>query len=171
MLHHPHLHCLVPAGGLSADHSRWIRCRKRFFLPAEVLRRKFRGKFLALLATAFRRKKLRLLGQLQSLKRPEAFHRFLCELRRPRWVVEVRPPFGGPEHVLKYLARYTHRVAISNGRLIELHDGQVTFRWRDSADHNQQKRMTLDAIEFMRRFLLPGLCSEIDRAPHLTRCD
>jgi hypothetical protein len=154
MLHHPHLHCLVPAGGLSADHARWIRCRKRFFLPAEVLRRKFRGKFLALLATAFRRKKLRLLGQLQSLKRPEAFDRFLCELRRPRWVVEVRPPFGGPEHVLQYLARYTHRVAISNGRLIELHDGQVTFRWRDSADHNQQKRMTLDAIEFMRRFLL-----------------
>jgi hypothetical protein len=154
MLHHPHLHCLVPAGGLSPDHSRWIRCRKRFFLPAEVLRRKFRGKFLALLATAFRRKKLRLLGQLQSLRRPEAFDRFLCELRRPRWVVEVRPPFGGPEHVLKYLARYTHRVAISNGRLIELHDGQVTFRWRDSADHNKQKRMTLDAIEFMRRFLL-----------------
>jgi hypothetical protein len=114
----------------------------------------FRGKFLAHLAAAFRRKKLRLTGQIQGLQRPEAFHRFLRTLRKPTWVVEVRPPFGGPEHVLKYLARYTHRVAISNGRLIGMGDGQVTFRWRDSADHNTQKPMTLNAVEFIRRFLL-----------------
>jgi len=154
MLAHPHLHCLVPAGGLSLDLSRWVHSRKRFFLPGTVLGRMFRGKFLALLAAAFRRKKLRLAGQLQPLQRPETFDRLLRSLKKPNWVVEVRAPFGGPEHVLKYLARYTHRVAISNGRLLELRDGQVTFRWRDSADHNMQKAMTLEAVEFIRRFLL-----------------
>lgn len=154
MLAHPHLHCLVPAGGLSLDRSRWVHSRKRFFLPGAALRRMFRGKFLALLAAAFRRKKLRLVGQLQPLQRPAAFERLLRSLKKPNWVVEVRAPFGGPEHVLKYLARYTHRVAISNGRRLELRDGQVTFRWRDSADHNTQKAMTLDAVEFIRRFLL-----------------
>jgi hypothetical protein len=133
---------------------RRIRCRKRFFLPGPVLGKMFRGKFLALLAAAFRRKQLRLSGQLQHLRRPAAFDRFLRSLRKPKWVVEVRAPFGGPEHVLRYLARYTHRVAISNGRLIEMHEGQVTFRWRDSADHNTQKPMTLEAVEFIRRFLL-----------------
>lgn len=154
MLAHPHLHCLVPAGGLAPDRSRWVHSRKRFFLPGVVLGRMFRGKFLALLAEAFRRKKLRLVGALQSLQRLEAFDRFGRSLRKPKWVVEVRAPFGGPQHVLKYLARYTHRVAISNGRLVELRDGQVTFRWRDSADHNTQKIMTIDAVEFIRRFLL-----------------
>ena len=154
MLHHPHLHCLVPAGGLSPDRLSWIRSRKRFFLSGAVLRKMFRGKFLAQLAVAFRRNQLRLSGQLQLLQRPHVFDRFLRSLRKSKWVVEVRPPFSGPEHVLQYLARYTHRVAISNGRLIELREGQVTFRWRDSADHNAQKRMTVDAIEFIRRFLL-----------------
>ena len=114
----------------------------------------FRGKFLALLAAAFRRKKLQLVGELQPLQRLEAFDRLVRSLKKPKWVVEVRAPFGGPEHVLKYLARYTHRVAISNGRLMELRDGQVIFRWRDSADHNTQKVMTIDAFEFIRRFLL-----------------
>jgi hypothetical protein len=154
MLLHPHLHCLVPAGGVSPDRSRWVHSGKRFFLPGRVLGRLFRRKFLALLATAFRRKKLRLTGELEPLQRPAAFDRFVRSLKRPEWVVEVRAPFGGPEHVLKYLARYTHRVAISNGRLIELRDGQVTFRWRDSADHNTQKLMTIEAVEFIRRFLL-----------------
>jgi hypothetical protein len=154
MLHHPHLHCLVPAGGLSPDRLCWIHSRKRFFLPGSVLGKMFRSKFLGLLAAAFRRKKLRLSGQLQVLQRPESFYRFLRGLKKPKWVVEVRPPFGGPEHVLKYLARYTHRVAISNGRLIGMRDGQVTFRWRDSANHNAQKSMTLSAVEFIRRFLL-----------------
>jgi hypothetical protein len=154
MLTHPHLHCLVPAGGLSLDRSRWVHSRKRFFLPGAVLGRLFRGKFLALLADAFRRKKLRLVGALQPLQRPEAFDRFVRSLKKPKWVVEVRAPFGGPEHVLKYLARYTHRVAISNGRLLELRNGQITFSWRDSADHNTQKLMTIEAVEFIRRFLL-----------------
>lgn len=154
MLLHPHLHCLVPAGGISPDGSRWIHSGKRFFLPGRVLGRLFRRKFLSLLATAFRHNKLLLAGELQPLKRPAAFDRFVRSLKRPEWVVEVRAPFGGPEHVLKYLARYTHRVAISNGRLIELRDGQVTFRWRDSADGNTQKLMTIEAVEFIRRFLL-----------------
>jgi hypothetical protein len=154
MLTHPHLHCLVPAGGLSLDRSRWVHSRKRFFLPGAVLGRLFRGKFLALLAAAFRHKKLRLEGRLQPLQRLETFDRLVRSLRKPKWVVEVRAPFGGPEHVLKYLARYTHRVAISNGRLLELRDGQVTFRWRDSVDHNTQKLMTIEAVEFIRRFLL-----------------
>jgi hypothetical protein len=154
LMTHPHLHCLVPAGGLAPDRSHWVHSRKRFFLPGPVLGRMFRGKFLALLAVPFRHKKLRLLGELQSLQRPGAFDRFVSSLKSKAWVVEVRAPFGGPQHVLKYLARYTHRVAISNGRLIELRDGQVTFRWRDSADHNTQKLITMEAVEFIRRFLL-----------------
>ena len=154
MMLHPHLHCLVPAAGLSPDRSSWIHSRKGFFLPGPVLGRMFRGKFLVLLAVAFRRKKLRLAGELQPLQRPGAFDRFVSSLKKPKWVVEVRAPLGGPEHVLKYLARYTHRVAISHGRLVELRDGRVTFHWRDSADHNTQKLMTIEAVEFIRRFLL-----------------
>ena len=126
----------------------------------------FRGKFLALLATAFRRKKLRLLGELQPLQRPGTFDRFVRSLRKPKWVVEVRAPLGGPEHVLRYLARYTHRVAISNGRLLELRGGQVTFRWRNSADHNTQKVMTIDAVEFIRRFLLHVLPTGLVKIRH-----
>ena len=154
MLHHPHLHCLIPAGGLSSDRSRWIHCRRRFFLPVKVLGSLFRGKFLAFLGTAYRKKQLRLLGGLAHLQDPAQFDRFLSRLRSLRWVVYAKPPFGGPEHVIKYLARYTHRVAISNGRLLEMRDSQVTFCWRDSADGNQQKHMTLDAIEFIRVRLL-----------------
>jgi hypothetical protein len=152
---HPHLHCLVPAGGIAPDQSRWIRTRHpRFFLPGKVLAKMFRGKFLTLLSRAYRRNKLRLCGALTAWKKPTAFDRLFRQLKRLNWVVDARAPFGSPEHVLKYLARYTHRVAISNGRLLEMHDGRVTFRWRDSANGNQQKPMTLDAIEFIRRFLL-----------------
>jgi hypothetical protein len=154
LLHHPHLHCLVPAGGLSLDRSRWIRCRRRFLLPIKVLRKMFRGKFLNFLGTAFRKKKLRFSGGLTHLANPAAFDRFLRQLRSKTWVVYAKRPFGGPEHVIKYLARYTHRVAISNGRLMEMRDRQVTFLWRDSADSNQHKLMTLDAVDFIRRFLL-----------------
>ena len=154
MLHHPHLHCLIPAGGLSLDRSRWVRCRRRFFLPVKVLGSLFRGKFLAFLAAAYRKRKLHLLGSLAYLQNSTEFDRFLAQLRTLHWVVYAKPPLGGPDHVIKYLARYTHRVAISNGRLLEIQRGQVTFRWRDSANGNQQKRMTLDAVEFIRRFLL-----------------
>jgi hypothetical protein len=126
----------------------------------------FRGKFLAALGAAFRRKKLRLEGPLQPLQQPVAFARFLRRLSKPDWVVEVRPSLGSPEQVLRYLARYTHRVAISNGRLLELRDGQVSFRGRDSADHNRQKVMTLEAVEFIRRFLLPVLPSGFVKIRH-----
>jgi hypothetical protein len=166
LLHHPHLHCLVPAGGLSLDRSRWVRCRRRFFLPVPVLRKLFRGKFLALLAAAFRQEKLRLMGALAHLRNPVAFDRFLRQLRSKTWVVHAKRPFGGPEHVIQYLARYTHRVAISNGRLIEMRDGQVTFRWRDSANGNQQKLMTLDAVDFIHRYLLHVLPARFVKIRH-----
>ena len=154
LLAHPHLHCVVPTGGIALDKSRWIPCRKRYFLPVKVLRRMFRGKFLAFLTAAFRRGKLRFTGALRQFSRPAWFHRLVRQLRSRDWVVYARRPFSGPQHVIQYLARYTHRVAIANGRLISLHDGQVTFRWRDSGDGNRQKLMTLDAVEFIRRFLL-----------------
>jgi hypothetical protein len=152
---HPHLHCLVPAGGIAPDHSRWVRTRRpRYLMPTTVLAARFRNQFLKSLWRAYRCNKLRLGGALAPLKKTAEFHRLYSKLKRMKWVVDARPPFGNPEHVLQYLARYTHRVAISNGRLIDLQDGEVTFRWRDSADHNQQKLKKLGAIEFMRRFLL-----------------
>ena len=154
MLHHPHLHCLVPAGGLSLDRSRWIACRKRFFLPVHVLAARFRKRFLALLATCYRNQKLRLAGRLHDLKRPAAFDRLYRGLKKKKWVVYAKRPFGGPEQILKYLARYTHRIAIANGRLLRLDNGSVTFRWRDSANGNAQKIMTVAAVEFIRRFLM-----------------
>jgi Putative transposase/Transposase zinc-binding domain len=155
LLAHPHLHCLVPAGGLAFDQTHWIPCRHpHFFLPVKVLAAKFRGQFLALLRRAFRRGQLRLLGPLASRQERKAFDRFTWALKKKEWVVYAKKPFSGPQHVVRYLAHYTHRVAISNGRLLRFENGQVTFRWRDSAHGNRQKAMTLPALEFMRRFLL-----------------
>jgi Putative transposase/Transposase zinc-binding domain len=151
---HPHVHCIVPAGGLSPDHTRWIRSRSRFFLPIPVLRRVFRGKFVAGLKSAFQQGQLHLSGDLALLAQPKIFASWLRPLFRKDWVVYSKPPFGGPAYVLQYLGRYTHRVAISNHRLVSFADGHVTFRWRDSAHHNQQKLMTLSLDEFLRRFLL-----------------
>jgi Putative transposase/Transposase zinc-binding domain len=152
---HPHIHCLVPAGGLAFDQTHWIACRHpKFFLPAKVLAAKFRGKFLALLRRAFRRGKLQFRGTVAPLQVRKAFDRFTWLLKNRDWVVYAKKPFAGPTHVIRYLAHYTHRVAIANGRLIHFENGQVTFRWRDSAHGNKQKVMTLDALEFMRRFLL-----------------
>ena len=152
---HPHLHCVVPGGGISLDGSRWIACRKSsFFLPVRVLSHRFRKKFLWQLGQAFRKGMLRLSGELRPLADPAAF-RMLCEkAARIDWVVHSKPPFGGPQRVLKYLARYTHRVAISNHRLRSLEQGRVTFEWKDYADRSRTKNMTLDAVEFIRRFLL-----------------
>jgi hypothetical protein len=150
LLHHPHLHCLIPAGGISPDGTRWIPSRKRFFLPVRVLSRMFRGKFLALLGAALRKKKLRLPETLSS---STEIDRFLRQLRGLDWIVYAKPPLRA-EHVIRYLARYTHRVAISNGRLVSLSEGRVTFRWRDSADGNRQKLTTVNSDEFVRRFLL-----------------
>jgi hypothetical protein len=151
---HPHVHCVVPGGGLSPDGTRWVFCRPGFFLPVRVLSRVFRGKFLSLLAGAFRQEQLAFHGRLEHLADAAAFGELADELRQREWVVYAKPPFGGPEQVLKYLARYTHRVAISNQRLVELEDGQVHFRWKDYAHGNSAKVMALDAIEFIRRFLL-----------------
>src|SRR6266446_3413288 len=130
---HPHVHCVVPAGGLSLDHTRWIRSHPRFFLPIPVLRRVFRGKFVDGLKSAFQHSQLHLSGDLTLLAQPKFLAAWLRPLFRKNWVVYSKPPFGGPEYVLQYLGRYTHRVAISNHRLVSLADGQVTFRWRDSA--------------------------------------
>jgi hypothetical protein len=152
--HHPHLHCLVPAGGMALDNSRWVATRRGFFLPVRVLSRMFRGKLLAFLKQSYRRNELCFAGKLAELSTPRVFHSLLGTLRRTEWVVYSKPPFGGPEHVLKYLARYTHRVAISNGRLLSLDNGQVRFRWRDSRHNNRSSVMKLDAVEFIRRFLL-----------------
>lgn len=154
LLHHPHVHCVIPAGGLSADHQQWVHPRYPFFLPVKVLSRVFRGKFVAGLKQAFQRGDLCLPGALQALRRPEAFGAFLRTLFRQDWVVYAKPPFGGPEHVLHYLARYTHRVAISNHRLVAFGDGKVTFRWKDYAHGSKSHLMTLSAEEFLRRFLL-----------------
>ena len=155
LLAHPHLHCLVPAGGLAFDQSRWIPLRHpRFFLPVKVLAAKFRGQFLALLRRVHRRGQLQLSGSLAPLQERKAFARFTWALKQKPWVVYAKKPLAGPQHVIRYLAHYTHRVAIANGRLLRLENGQVTFRWRDSAHGNRQKVMTLDAVEFLRRFLL-----------------
>jgi len=151
---HPHVHCVIPAGGLSLDHTRWMKSRCRFFLPVKVLSRVFRGKFVAALQRVFREGQLRFHGSLALLAQPKIFAASLRPLFRKDWVVYAKRPFGGPEYVLQYLGRYTHRVAISNHRLVSLADGKVTFRWRDSADHNEQKLMTLPLDEFLRRFLL-----------------
>jgi hypothetical protein len=151
---HPHVHCVIPAGGLSLDHTHWIKSRSRFFLSIRVLRRVFRGKFVAALKQAFHNGQLNFPGNLALLAQPRTFAAWLRSLFRKDWVVYAKRPFGGPEYVLQYLGRYTHRVAISNHRLVSLGEGKVTFRWRDSAHNNEQKLMTLSLDEFLRRFLL-----------------
>jgi len=154
VLHHPHAHCVIPAGGLSLDHQHWVHPRYSFFLPVKVLGRVFRGKFTAGLKRAFRKRRLIFPGSLQPLEQESAFRSFLRSLFRQDWVVYAKPPFGGPQHVLHYLARYTHRVAISNHRIVHFADGLVTFRWKDYAHRSKQKLMTVTADEFLRRFLL-----------------
>src|SRR5947208_15843630 len=163
---HPHVHCVVPSGGLSLDHTRWIRSRPHFFLPIQVLRRVFRGKFVVGLKSAFQHDQLHLSGDLPLLAQPKIFATWLRPLFRKDWIVYSKPPFGGPEYVLQYLGRYTHRVAISNHRLVSFADGQVTFRWRDSAHHNQQKLKTLSVDKFLRRFLLHILPKGFVRIRH-----
>jgi hypothetical protein len=151
---HPHVHCVIPAGGLSLDHTHWIKSRSRFFLSIKVLRRVFRGKFVAGLKQAFQSGRLNFRGHLAALAQPRTFAAWLRSLFRKDWVVYAKPPFGGPEYVLHYLGRYTHRVAISNHRLVSFTERKVTFRWRDSAHNNEQKLLTLALDEFLSRFLL-----------------
>jgi hypothetical protein len=166
VLHHPHLHCIVPGGGLAPDRSRWISCRRGFFLPVRVLSRLFRGKFLHLLKRAFAGGKLSFHGKLEDLSVPAAFGRLIDSLYEKEWVVYAKPPFGSATQVLKYLARYTHRVAISSQRLISLRDGKVTFSYKDYARGNRKRTMTLDASEFIRRFLMHVLPSGFVRIRH-----
>jgi Putative transposase/Transposase zinc-binding domain len=154
MRHHPHLHCVVPGGGLSVDGRRWLSCRQGFFLPVNVLARLFRRLFLQGLQRAFEKGELAFHGTSAFLARPLAFNRLLKSLRAREWWIYAKPPFGGPEQVLAYLGRYTHRVAISNHRLLSLKDGKVTFSWRDNRHGQRRATMTLNTAEFIRRFLL-----------------
>jgi hypothetical protein len=166
LMHHPHLHCVVSGGGLSQDEARWIASRKYYFLPVRVLSRVFRNKFRALLQRAFQRGELKFLGELQPLADPDAFRRFLSAATNREWIVYAKRPFGDPTCVLKYLARYTHRVAISNSRLLAYRDGCVTFRYKDYAQQARQRTMTLPAAEFIRRFLLHVLPDGFMRIRH-----
>ena len=164
--HHPHVHYIVPAGGLATSGSKWVSGSDRFFLPVVALSRVFRGKFTAALDHLYRADKLQFHGSLQQIATEAAFRCFLRRLFTSDWVVYAKPPFGGPEQVLRYLARYTHRVAISNHRLVALGDGQVSFRWRDYAHGSKQKVMTVTAHEFLRRFLLHVLPRGLVRIRH-----
>src|SRR5262249_29178294 len=182
LLHHPHVHCVIPVGGLSPDRTQWVRSRYPFFLPVKVLSRVFRGKFVAGLKRAFRLGLLALPSRLAHLADGSACHAFLRRLFQHDWVVYAKPPFGGPTHVLHYLARYTHRVAISNHRIVHVSDDQVTFRWKDYAHGSTSRTMTVSANEFLRRFclhVLPkrfvrirffGFLASRRRAQDLPRC-
>lgn len=163
LLHHPHIHCVVPGGGLSSDGLRWISCRPGFFLPVRVLSRLFRRLFLKALQRAFDSGTLRFPSAWERLCDPHRFFRYLAQTRTAEWVVYAKPPFAGPQQVLEYLGRYTHRVAISNNRLLGIENGQVRFRWKDYRNGNKRKTMSLSAEEFIRRFLLHVLPDRLHR--------
>jgi hypothetical protein len=163
---HPHVHCVVTGGGLSLDETAWIAGSDRYFLPFPILSRVFRGKFLAGLRTAFANGRLRFRAGLDPQAATAEFERLVSLSVQTDWVVYVKPPFGGPEAVLKYLARYTHRVAISNHRLLGFEDGMVRFRYKDYAHGNRKRTMTLSALEFIRRLLLHVLPTGFMRIRH-----
>jgi hypothetical protein len=165
--HHPHVHCVVAAGGLASDHTRWVHPRNpRFFLPKDVLSEVFRGKFIEALQRAHTSGQLRFHGRLQGWSQPRLFRSLIRQLSALRWVVYCKPPLGGPEQVLRYLGAYTHRVAISNHRLVRFENDEVTFRWRDSAHNNKRRLLTLPVDEFLRRFLLHVLPRGFVRIRH-----
>jgi hypothetical protein len=164
--HHPHIHCVVPGGGLSIDDRHWLHRHDGFFLSVRVLSRLFRGLFLHYLEQAYASGKLKFHGSLQPLADPQTFKALVKTCWKIEWVVYSKPPFGGPDQVLDYLGRYTHRVAISNNRLVSLCGGKVTFRWKDYKNRNKQKLMTLEAGEFIRRFLLHVLPAGFVRIRH-----
>jgi hypothetical protein len=166
LMHHPHLHCVVPGGGVAPSGERWVSCRPGFFLPVRVLSRLFRRLFLAQLQLAFDQGELQFFNSLEALSNRVAFAKHLAPASRAAWVVYAKPPFGGPKQVLEYLGRYTHRVAISNNRLREFSDGAVTFAWKDYRHESRNKSMCLDAHEFIRRFLLHVLPSGFQRIRH-----
>ena len=166
LLLHPHIHCVIPAGGISPDHQRWMHVRYQFFLPVKVLSRVFRGKFLAGLSRLYRKKKLQCAGPAAALSDPQQFAKLLRQLHRQNWVVYAKPAFGGPRQVLRYLGRYTHRVANSNHRLLAFDGERVTFRWKDYSHGGKQRTMTLEAAEFLRRFFLHVLPKGFVRIRH-----
>ncbi|MCP3728124.1 IS91 family transposase [Paraburkholderia sp. CNPSo 3272] len=166
LIHHPHLHCVIPGGGLTADGTRWVACRPGFFLPVRVLSHLFRRLFLERLQHAFDIGALGFFSSLAHLSEPRQFARYLSGLRRTEWVVYAKEPFGGPQQVLDYLGRYTHRVAISNNRLVSQTDRHVTFRWKDYRHPDRPHVMRLDAYEFLRRFLLHVLPHGLQRIRH-----
>jgi Putative transposase/Transposase zinc-binding domain len=166
LTHHPHIHCLIPGGALSADGQRWIACRPRFFLPIPVLSLLFRRLFLERLKAAHSAGRLQFFGSLTDLSTKTTFDDALGPMRKKSWVVYAKPPFGSPAHVLAYLGRYTHRVAIANSRFVSIADGSVSFNWRDYRHGNAQKNMSLDADEFIRRFLLHSLPDGFHRIRH-----
>ena len=166
LLFHPHIHCVIPGGGISSDQTQWVRPQDTFFLPVQVLAKVFRGKFVAGLRRAHRKKRLACAGSIQYLEDEKRFSAFLRTLFRKDWVVYAKPAFGGPDQVIRYLGRYTHRVAISNHRLVSFDNNQVTFRWRDYAHGNKQRLMTVSAEEFIRRFLLHILPKGFVRIRH-----
>lgn len=166
LMEHPHIHCIVTGGGLSPDRSRWVSSRKGFFIPVRVLSALFKGKFLDLLKKSFQSDKLVFPDLIRHLKPSEDFERFRRELYRKKWVVYCKPPFDGVQGVLQYLGRYTHRIAISNHRILNIRNGNVSFLWRDYADQNRLKTMTLKPEEFIRRFLLHVLPSRYVRIRH-----
>jgi hypothetical protein len=163
---HPHVHCVVPGGGISLNGKQWISSRKDFFLPVRVLSSLFRKKFLYYLEQAFGKGEFSFRGNMQSLADEHNWKQFVGTLKKSKWVVYAKPPFGCADRVLKYLARYTHRVAITNQRLIDLDNGKVKFHWKDYANENMQRTMSLDAVEFIRRFLLHTLPSGFTRIRH-----
>lgn len=165
LTHHPHIHCLIPGGALAQD-GRWIACRPNFFLPIHVLSRLFRRRFIERLVQAHDAGELSFFGDLLALNGPDAFAGMMAEQRRINWIVYAKPPFGSPQHVLAYLGRYTHRVAIANSRLVSLDDDAVAFRWRDYRHDNAARVMTLHPAEFIRRFLLHALPDGFHRIRH-----
>jgi hypothetical protein len=166
MTHHPHVHMIVPGGGISLDGKRWVACRPGFFLPVRVLSRLFRRLFMEKLSAAHKAGHLKFFGDHAALVDPQAFATYLAPLRRTEWVVYAKRPFGGPQAVLAYLSRYTHRVAISNRRLIAVGEHSVTFRWKDYRADGRQKVMTLATDEFIRRFLIHVLPHGFHRIRH-----
>jgi hypothetical protein len=168
MTHHPHVHMIVPGGGLSEDRSRWVSCRPDFFVHVRVLSRLFRRRFVKMLIAAHQADRLKFFGNHASLAATKAFRAFLAPLRKVKWVVYAKEPFAGPEPVLRYMARYTHRVAISNQRLVGVDDGGVAFRWKDYRldGPDRWKTMTLHPHEFIRRFLMHVLPKGFHRIRH-----
>jgi len=154
LMDHPHIHCVVTGGGLSNDERRWVVCRKKYLFPVKVMSKLFSRKFLDYFKESYKSRELELTGSISHLMKPHVFELLLGKLYNKKWVVYCKPPFNGIDGVLQYLSRYTHRIAISNNRILKVQDGMVTFKWRDYADNDRIKVMTLQADEFIRRFLL-----------------